>query len=205
MIDHTAVISELTTLRLFLLCWGCCALAIRTFYARRSARRNALPDSTFVNPHPYAVVAVSTWILVLALFTARPDLLQIPGFYTQSVPSVYQQIVGITGLVLGLYLLARAHQELGEFYGVRLFLKESHETVSTGPYALVRHPMYTAYMVWILSTLVFVPQVGLALMLPVAWLGFSKMAEVEENMLTQALGKDYGDYINETGRFIPWV
>lgn len=164
-----------------------------------------MPESTPVNPHPFAVVGVSIWVMVLTLFTAWPDFLNTPGFLTQSGPSTYQQIAGIAGLVLGLFLLARAHQELGDFYGVRLFLKESHETVSTGPYAYVRHPMYTAYMVWILSTLVFVPHAGLAAMLPLAWIGFSKMAVVEERMLTEALGRNYRDYVRRTGRFLPWI
>ena len=113
------------------------------------------------------------------------------------------QIIGTIGLAGSLWLFLQAHQALGEFYGVKLFVKESHRVIDSGPYAYIRHPMYTIYMSWIVSTLLFLPHYGVAFLLITALTGFSRMARSEERMLCKELGEPYEAYLKRTGMFLP--
>ena len=42
---------------------------------------------------------------------------------------------------IGLALWARVH--LGQYWSARITLKEDHQLIRTGPYARLRHPIYT--------------------------------------------------------------
>src|SRR5215813_9285698 len=41
---------------------------------------------------------------------------------------------------------------LGEFWSARVALKEGHQLIRTGPYAFVRHPIYTGMLVATIGT-----------------------------------------------------
>lgn len=99
---------------------------------------------------------------------------------------------------------ARLH--LGRLWSAYVTLKEGHRVVDTGPYALVRHPIYSGLM---LSAL------GLALLraTPLAFLGwalfslgFAMTARIEERFLRQQLGEEaYGAYSRRVGMLVPKI
>ena len=59
-----------------------------------------------------------------------------------------------------LWLFYRSHRDLGHNWSVSLDLRERHTLVTTGVYALVRHPMYAGY---------FVAHIGFLLAFPSLW------------------------------------
>ena len=77
--------------------------------------------------------------------------------------------------------------------------------VTSGPYARVRHPVYTGAMLMVLGpTLLFlniVLVVGFLAMLSIAY----KKAVLEEKLLASedGYGQAYRDYMQKTGRFLP--
>ena len=89
--------------------------------------------------------------------------------------------------------------------GVRLQTERHHRVITTGPYALVRHPMYSALTMMFLaippvlgSSWTFVPVVALALLLLVR-------AVIEERLLRRDL-PGYEKYMSDTRwRIIPGV
>src|SRR5208282_5920583 len=56
-----------------------------------------------------------------------------------------QGYLGIGAYLGALWLFYRTHRELGRNWSMSLDLREQHALVTTGVYALVRHPMYTAF------------------------------------------------------------
>ena len=110
------------------------------------------------------------------------------------------------GLFLGLVgfsLWTWTQAVLGKEWSPLLQVGDQHRLVTNGPYAWVRHPMYTAMFV-----------VGIALaLLSANWcfvlfaiamiIGFMLRAPREEQMMLAAFGKPYADYIRKTGRFFP--
>ncbi len=97
---------------------------------------------------------------------------------------------------------ARLH--LGRLWSGFVTLKQDHRIVDTGPYGLVRHPIYSGLMFSALMT-------GLMRATPAAFLGailiavgFSLTARIEEGFLRAQLGADaYDDYKVRVGMLIP--
>src|SRR5438477_2027950 len=97
---------------------------------------------------------------------------------------------------------ARIH--LGRLWSSTVTRKADHYVVDTGPYGIVRHPIYTGI---ILASLATAGMRGTAL----AWLGASVMmtgwvikARLEEEFLREQLGADvYGEYARRVPMLAP--
>jgi len=83
-------------------------------------------------------------------------------------------------------------------------MPEARKLVTTGPYAVIRHPLYLAEMVGILGLVLQFEQPW-ALLLGAAVFGLQYWRTVfEERVLTQAYS-DYAIYRSRTWRFFPYV
>jgi protein-S-isoprenylcysteine O-methyltransferase Ste14 len=97
---------------------------------------------------------------------------------------------------------ARIH--LGRLWSGFVTLKDGHCVVDTGPYRLVRHPIYSGVMLGVLLTaLIRATPAGLAGFVCMA-AGFSMIAKIEERFLRDQLGAEaYDDYSRKTPMMIP--
>ena len=100
--------------------------------------------------------------------------------------------------------IARVDQEaLGKEWSPQLQLREEHHLVTTGPYARVRHPIYTAMFGYGTSlALVTANWVFLGLAVLVIG-GLIARVPKEEQMMLEEFGEEYKAYIKNTGRFFP--
>lgn len=80
-----------------------------------------------------------------------------------------------------------------------------HELCTTGPYGLVRHPMYLAIdllavgsAVWVPTPLVLIGAVALAI-------GGDLRARIEERALLEAFGERYRNYLRRVRRTVPGI
>lgn len=103
---------------------------------------------------------------------------------------------------LGFAVWARLH--LGKLWSGMLTLREGHRVVDTGPYAWVRHPIYTGFILaaWALALIGAEPSRLLgALVLTVV---MTTKAGVEERLLRRELGAAaYDAYAARTPMLIP--
>lgn len=119
-------------------------------------------------------------------------------------PGIGWQWLGV-GLVLmgfGFALWARVH--LGRNWGIPMSLRQGHELVTSGPYAHVRHPIYSGIM---LATIGSVLAAGLVWLLPLV-LGFVYFlisARTEETMMIAQFPDTYPAYRRRTKMLIPFV
>ena len=99
---------------------------------------------------------------------------------------------------------ARLH--LGALWSGMLTLREGHRVVDTGPYRLVRHPIYTGFIAggWALAFIAATPAaMSGALVLTVV---MSVKAGTEERLLRRELGEaSYADYAARTPMLVPFV
>jgi protein-S-isoprenylcysteine O-methyltransferase Ste14 len=103
---------------------------------------------------------------------------------------------------IGWAIWARVH--IGRNWGMPMSLKESPELVTSGPYRLVRHPIYTGILVAFLGT---------ALVAGFAWIGvflvstayFVYSARAEEALMRERFPDAYPAYARETKMLIPFV
>jgi len=102
---------------------------------------------------------------------------------------------------VGIAIWARWH--IGQFWSARVTLKVDHQLVQSGPYARVRHPIYSGLLVAMLGTALFVGEwralVGVLLVFVTHW----QKARREEALLTEQFGAEYQEYRDRTGSLIP--
>ena len=109
--------------------------------------------------------------------------------------------VGLGVASVGLF--AWTHAVLGRFWSPYLQLRPGHRLMTTGPYARIRHPMYSAIVGWMISLgLVAANWIPLGFA-ALAALNFLLRIRGEEKMLLQQFGDEYRAYMKRTGRLLP--
>jgi len=96
-------------------------------------------------------------------------------------------------------------QYLGRFWSSAVAIMKDHQLVRTGPYRLIRHPLYTAMLGMFAGTAIVSGQyhalIGVALGVYAYW---SKI-RIEERALGEAFGAEYADYKRHSRALIPWL
>jgi protein-S-isoprenylcysteine O-methyltransferase Ste14 len=99
---------------------------------------------------------------------------------------------------------ARLH--LGRFWSGTITRKEGHRVIDTGPYELVRHPIYTGLIGAMIATGIAVGTGTALLGTALIAFGFWQKAHMEEGFLTSELGADaYGLYRRRVPMLIPFL
>ena len=101
-------------------------------------------------------------------------------------------------------MAARAVTALGRHFSLTARTLESHELVTTGPYATVRHPIYSAMLgLLVATTIVFGRPVTLVASIPIFLVGTSMRTAREERLLAAAFGDAWTDYAGRVPAILP--
>jgi protein-S-isoprenylcysteine O-methyltransferase Ste14 len=125
-------------------------------------------------------------------------------FHPSRMP-VLLQAIGLAFLMLSTVLIMVFRENSFAAAVVKVQSERGHHVISTGPYALVRHPMYTSALVFFVgSALLLGSWWGVAMSLIFAIL-FGIRTRIEENTLTTGL-PGYADYAARVRyRLVPGV
>ena len=112
--------------------------------------------------------------------------------------------IGLAMVVAGVIFAWWARIHLGRLWSGNVTRKAEHRVVDTGPYRLVRHPIYTGLLTSVIGTAVArgdgLGFAGAALII----LGTYIKARLEESFLRQQLGADaYDGYAAKTPMLVP--
>jgi len=75
--------------------------------------------------------------------------------------------------------------------------------VTTGPYARVRHPMYTSMFGWGMALALVTAHWIFVVLAVLAIAGLIARVPREEQMMIEEFGEEYKAYRQRTGRFFP--
>jgi len=134
-------------------------------------------------------------------------MLNLSWFVWAQIPA-YPEFVRWVGVLLvlpNIPLLAWIHHTLDRQYSPCLQIKESHSLITDGPYARVRHPMYTVFIAFSFGMSLLTANfliIGFAILLVIP---FPFVALKEEQMMLETFGDEYQEYMERTGRFIPQI
>ena len=120
------------------------------------------------------------------------------------VPAVVEvAVAGWVLTVLGMLFAIWARVSLGRNWSGHVVLKHGQELISTGAYAIVRHPIYTGLLVALAGTALYDGQwrglAGVACFSLAFWL----KARSEEELLEREFGDEYRAYRTRTPMLIP--
>ncbi len=127
------------------------------------------------------------------------------GFYGSV--AAWQPVAGPMGAILcaiGIVFAIWARRTIGRNWGMPMSLQEEHELVTTGPYAWVRHPIYTGILLAMIGT-ALVDGVGAFLILVIFGVYFTYSATREEKLMLAQFPKQYPEYMARTKRLSPLV
>jgi protein-S-isoprenylcysteine O-methyltransferase Ste14 len=121
--------------------------------------------------------------------------------------AVHSLLLGALGAAVfasGLALAIWARVQLGRNWGMPMSEKAEPELVTSGPYRLVRHPIYSGLLLGMLGTALATDLIGVVV---VAIVGayFLYCATVEERNLTAAFPEAYPAYRTHTKMLIPFL
>jgi len=108
----------------------------------------------------------------------------------------------LVGLGVGLAICARAY--LGRNWGTPMSRKENPELITGGPYAFIRHPIYTGIFLGMLGATI-AESVILVLPLVVVGTYFIYSARREEEFMCRQFPQEYPAYRHRTKMFVPFV
>ncbi|MDR3643089.1 MAG: isoprenylcysteine carboxylmethyltransferase family protein [Candidatus Doudnabacteria bacterium] len=123
---------------------------------------------------------------------------------SQAVPAnTALAAIGTVLCLLGVAFAIWARVHLGRNWSAAPALKEDHELITSGPYSLVRHPIYTGIIAAALGTAFVIP-VWAALFIVISGI-FIWRVRVEESLMTKQFPNQYPDYKKRTWALIPYV
>lgn len=162
---------------------------------KATVRREALPPRIVRRVLMLSAVALLMLPRVpLPLLEQRFLPLRIWSFWTGAA-------ITAGGLLFGMW--ARRH--LGRNWSRSVTLKEGHELITSGPYALVRHPIYTGLLLAFLGTAVALGEwrglLAVALVFGALW---SKL-RLEEKWMRAQFGESYESYSRRVAALVPYI
>jgi protein-S-isoprenylcysteine O-methyltransferase Ste14 len=105
--------------------------------------------------------------------------------------------------VLGLAFAIWARVTLGRSWGMPMAQHANPELVTSGPYALVRHPIYTALAAMLIGTALVFPVAALPCLATTTYMVFA--ARREERDMEQRFPGTYSEYTRRSKFIVPFL
>jgi protein-S-isoprenylcysteine O-methyltransferase Ste14 len=115
-------------------------------------------------------------------------------------------VAGVMCLVIGLWLFHRSHADLGTNWSITLEVREQHRLITQGVYRRIRHPMYSALVLYAVGQTLVIPNwvAGPSNLIAFAVL-LALRVRAEERMMVEQFGDEYAAYTARTKRLVPGV
>jgi protein-S-isoprenylcysteine O-methyltransferase Ste14 len=150
---------------------------------------------------PLTIYLLSGW-----LGSRYPGL----NLYSHEAGHLWQTIFGIKGdahfdiihlvsnllIVAGFIIVARA-------WSILYKAQQTGQLATSGPYAVVRHPQYSGFVLILIGFLVQWPTIPTLVMFPVLVIMYARLARREEREIRERFSEAYDDYAARTPAFIP--
>jgi protein-S-isoprenylcysteine O-methyltransferase Ste14 len=175
---------------IFFLVWIVMAFRVKGTLKRQSARGRAI--QVVLGGLAYILLFTDTFAwgsLALRLVPAQP----------------WWKIPGAALTYAGIAFTIWARIVLGGNWSSDVTLKKGHSLVRSGPYALVRHPIYSGLLLAMLGTALVVAEVHAFLGVAAACLAWRLKFREEERFMTEQFGLEYEEYRRRTPALVPFV
>jgi len=116
-------------------------------------------------------------------------------------PGVVYTGTALTALGLGFALWARF--TIGRNWGRLITVQEDHQLIRKGPYAIVRHPIYSGFMLATFGTALAIGQVGGLVATALVVISWGYKSRLEERYMVEHFGAEYEQYRQQVKGLIP--
>jgi protein-S-isoprenylcysteine O-methyltransferase Ste14 len=147
-----------------------------------------------------------TAILIAGVYLIFANQSGIPWLDHQLYPvTVPIALVGLLAVLMGVAFSVWARLMLGGNWSNRVTVKENHTLVRTGPYRIVRHPIYSGILLGMLGSAL--QRGGIRCFVGVLICGFSfwLKTRAEERFMVQSFGEQYLQYRHRVKALAPFI
>ncbi len=147
--------------------------------------------------------ALAFLIVITLLSTTRIPL---PWLYLQLWPvGLLPFWLGAAVIVASLLFAVWAREHLGRNWSRSVTIKQDHELITSGPYAAVRHPIYTGILAGFLGTAIALSQLRGVIAFVLIFLVFWAKFRMEEQWMRSQFGATYAAYAHQTAALVPFL
>ena len=111
--------------------------------------------------------------------------------------------IGMALTVAGLSLCVWARHHLGEYWSDKVALKVDHRLIRSGPYAFLRHPIYSGVLLGVLGSAFAIGEWRGVVVLVVMTANYWVKAQREDRILSARFGDSFTDYKRHAGFLLP--
>lgn len=147
----------------------------------------------------FRVIAGLLLAVVIVIYTFFPRYNSWFQFY---LPSGLRWI-GVIVSSISLIFWSYAQEVLDKNWSVNLKIQEEHTLVTSGPYSVMRHPIYTAMIFWSTGLALYTANAFYSAFAALVILWTPLRISKEEKMLIGYFGDEYKKYMEHTGRYLP--
>jgi protein-S-isoprenylcysteine O-methyltransferase Ste14 len=166
-------------------------------YGVKAVQRRESPASRAAHIVPLVIGSVLLWMR------------DIPGggvLFERFLPRSYAAYwTGTALVVLGLAFSVWARIHLGRNWSGTVTVKQEHELVRGGPYAHVRHPIYTGLLLAFIGTAIVRGEWRGVLAVLIIFAALWRKLRLEERYMIETFGDEYRRYREHTAALIPFL
>jgi protein-S-isoprenylcysteine O-methyltransferase Ste14 len=111
--------------------------------------------------------------------------------------------IGVAFTWIGIAIALWARWHLGQYWSARITLKEDHKLIRTGPYAHLRHPIYSGLILAAIGGALAIDKWRCVAGVVFIVLGYWMKAKKEEALLAAQFGEAFQEHCQHAGFLIP--
>ena len=145
-------------------------------------------------------------VFLIAIVLLSIPRIPLPWLYIQFWPQGYLPFwMGAAITVAGLLFAVWARAHLGRNWSRSVTIKQDHELITTGPYAVVRHPIYTGILTGFLGMAIAISEVRGFVVVVLIFVVLWPKLRMEEKWMRSEFGETYAAYAEHTAALVPYL
>ena len=177
--------------------WMWVAFAIHWLIEARGTRKTEVSESVWFRVLRLGILLI-TFVLLLSPW------LRMGWLGRRFAPeNAIGRGVGLTLTVAGLLLGIWARRTLGAYWSDRVALKVDHQLIRGGPYAHLRHPIYSGVLLAVAGTALAIAEWRGVVALVLLGANYVVKAKREDRILAARFGENFAEYKRQAGFLTP--
>jgi protein-S-isoprenylcysteine O-methyltransferase Ste14 len=131
-------------------------------------------------------------------------ILSVPGLTHRLLPaSPLVTTLGLAVELAGIAFAIWSRRHLGSNWSGEVRLASGHQLVRSGPYAHIRHPIYTGVLLMYLGVMLVSGEIHAVIAVAVILLAYLRKISLEDKLLAENFGSDWDAWRRETWALAP--
>lgn len=118
--------------------------------------------------------------------------------------TITTNILADLATIAGLILIIQSHRALGRNWSYQVVIQENHELIEKGPYAYIRHPLYSGVLLMLTGMALYCGRRVCIIVFLYCFFGVYFKAQMEERLLAKTFPA-YAEYKRRTKALVPFI